>query len=280
MKEQNQSYFFVTIALLALLSWSNLSQAQVIKNIVPFKGAIGGGVTTYHGDICPGVSCIHPNYDINVSLRYFIDKYFSFRPEAHFFKIKASDSNGPNTTRNLSFESTNLSMAFNLVYDFIPYNPRPDFRKVISPYIFLGVGGLFFNPKATYNGVSYELQPLATEGIEYSRFTAIVPGGIGIRVKVSNSVDLLLEYTYTQSLSDYLDDVSGTYIDNGQLIGISADLADRSSEGGFSPTRTDDNIHWEDGTTRGNPSTKDSYSMLTAKISFDLFKLDVICPEF
>ncbi|WP_340154047.1 DUF6089 family protein [uncultured Marivirga sp.] len=47
----------------------------------------------------------------------------------------------------------------------------------------------------------------------YSRLQLVIPVGIGARYKLTNNLDISLEVGYRHTFTDYLDDVSGEYID-------------------------------------------------------------------
>jgi hypothetical protein len=83
----------------------------------------------------------------------------------------------------------------------------------IGLYLFGGVGGFYFNPKAKFNNAWVELKPLRTEGQgleggpdEYSNFSLCIPMGIGIRKQLSKVLSVGLEMQYTKTFTDYIDD--------------------------------------------------------------------------
>ncbi|KAA5533604.1 hypothetical protein F0919_13780 [Taibaiella lutea] len=152
-----------------------------------------------------------------------------------------------------------------------------------QPYILVGFGGFFFNPRGTVKdletGVSktVDLQPLRTEGEgfnapgktfpkSYSLFSYAGIGGIGFKFDVGKGLGLGLEYQLRYTFTDYLDDVSGAYIDpldqqvaflgNPGKADLSNKMSDRSSEiiaGNKNKA----------GSLRGNPDNKDMYSTVS-----------------
>ncbi|GAB3327806.1 hypothetical protein GCM10027429_01960 [Marivirga atlantica] len=52
----------------------------------------------------------------------------------------------------------------------------------------------------------------------YSRFQIVIPLGIGARYKLTNNIDLGLEFSFRYTFTDYLDDVSGRYVDLGDFL--------------------------------------------------------------
>lgn len=95
-------------------------------------------------------------------------------------------------------------------------------RFLLSPYITGGIGVFYFKPRAALNGEWVDLKPLHTEGqgfAEYPdripyRLTQInFPVGAGLKYDVSASTSIRLEVLYRFTNTDYLDDVSTSYID-------------------------------------------------------------------
>jgi hypothetical protein len=97
-----------------------------------------------------------------------------------------------------------------------------------QPYIMLGITGFHFNPRGTNKNLTagteglVDLRPLHTEGQNYTYAGAPQPyqtwsyaalGGVGVRVELGQGLALGLEYQLRHTFTDYLDDVSGTYID-------------------------------------------------------------------
>jgi hypothetical protein len=123
--------------------------------------------------------------------------------------------------RNLSFRSsiaecTLLGEIYPLVW--VYYSKR----FLLSPYITGGIGFFYFKPQAAINGVWVDLKPLRTEGqgfTEYPdhlpyRLTQInFPLGTGIKYDVSATTSVRFEVLYRLTTTDYLDDVSTSYID-------------------------------------------------------------------
>lgn len=157
--------------------------------------------------------------------------------------------------RNVSFRSRIYELAglfnFDLVKNRGVFYQRP--QKVI-PYLSAGFAFFYHNPKTIapdeFGGGWVKLQPLRTEGQgrvladgetvlrrKYSLVQIAIPLGFGFRYKISPRWDVAFEANYRWLVTDYLDDVSGNYIDLG-VFGSSEEenlaraLHDRSREGG------------------------------------------------
>jgi hypothetical protein len=107
-------------------------------------------------------------------------------------------------------------------------------RPMFSPYVFGGIAGFHHNPKAVYNNQWYELQPLSTEGqTPYGLYQLAIPGGVGAIVYLTDAISIGIEGGLRKTFTDYLDDVSGTYVDVNELREtnpIAAGLAYRTPE--------------------------------------------------
>jgi hypothetical protein len=213
----------------------------------------------------------------------------ALRIEGTFGQIHAYDSIlksvAPTTNgryeRNLSFRSSITEIA--LVAEFHPFyifgNYNDDrYPPAVSPYVLAGVGYFHFNPQAKLNGNYVDLHPLSTEGQGFSEYPNVktyslnqinFPVGIGARYDVSAIVNLRAEIATRILTTDYLDDVSGRYIDpsvfanhlsNSQLTQAIL-LNDRHKPGAV--TAHPDGI-------RGRPTNNDSYITFSIKLGLTL----------
>jgi hypothetical protein len=74
----------------------------------------------------------------------------------------------------------------------------------------LGTEGQFFSQEVRDQYQDLYSKELPTP---YSRIQIVIPVGIGARYKLTNNLDLALEIGYRHTFTDYLDDVSGEYVD-------------------------------------------------------------------
>ncbi len=121
--------------------------------------------------------------------------------------------------RNLNFAS-NIS-EISLLAEFHPLTLIPSVHLPVSPYILVGMGTFSFNPYTKLNGVDDFLQPLHTEGEgfpetgrpNYKLTQLMIPAGGGLSYQISPLFTVKGELIYRFLRTDYLDDVSTTYID-------------------------------------------------------------------
>lgn len=190
--------------------------------------------------------------------------------------------------RNLDFRS-NVWEAYAAVelypMQFFNQNPEEDAPR-LKPYIFGGIGLFHFNPQGSLtdqngNVTWHYLQPLHTEGQGFAEYPGQknynltqlnIPVGAGVKYALTDNINLSTEILYRKTFTDYIDDVSTTYIDpkyfNKYLSVADANIAyqiyDKSSSAPGYPTRT------QPGLQRGNPKNMDAYFSVLLKIGIRL----------
>ena len=159
---------------------------------------------------------------------------FSLRIEATAGKVAAADR-VLNDVKGIAIERFNRNQNFHSkiseiavmleIHPLYFFNQRfagEDAPLKFSPYILGGVGDFSFNPKTNYNGREITLQPLHTEGEgfaehpdrkNYKLNQVNIPLGVGVKYQYSPLVIFRAEFIYRKIFTDYLDDVSTTYID-------------------------------------------------------------------
>ncbi|UZR94955.1 DUF6089 family protein [Chondrinema litorale] len=141
--------------------------------------------------------------------------------------------------RNLHFRNTLYELSSVVIYDLIK-NPSLSYRRPEKPipYILAGLGIFYHNPQAMrpegFSGTEWvDLRPLKTENqlTPYSPIGLAIPVGLGVRYRVSRKVDVAFEMGYRFTFTDYLDDVSGNYVDPAEFRDdLARALHDRSAE--------------------------------------------------
>ncbi len=265
----------LAIAVIAQFLMALPGQAQFLE--------LGGnfGLSNYRGDLSNNsVSLYLRETKMSVGLfgSYHLNDLFAVRLSAQYANISGRDANAPGEeirARNLSFLTMLIEGALvGEVYipGFQPYN----LDKPLSPYLFAGIAGAYFNPRAEYNGDWIALQPLGTEGQglpgfgdRYSRVAFSIPFGLGVKYAVTDLLNVGLELGLRRSFSDYLDDVSGDYVAYEVLLAgngpQAAALGNRTGEYlGTGP------VSVETGTPRGDQARGDWYYFLGVTVSWNL----------
>jgi len=200
--------------------------------------------------------------------------------------IQANDANSSNSSqkqRNLNFNSAITELA--LLYEFNFFEFIPGQRKNnFTPYAFTGISYFTFNPQTSYNGNTYNLRDLGTEGQgtslnpakKYGTAAIAIPFGLGLKYSFKRNFIIGFELGYRNTLTDYLDDVSGKYVNKTALTStngtIAAALADRSADvnSGVYIGQAD--------LQRGDQSRRDFYMFSGITISYAF--LPIKCPPF
>ncbi len=200
-----------------------------------------------------------------VGLQYDLTPHFSLLSNITLGKVGAADmySSQPLVrARNLSFQADIGEWNFLAEYNLFSLRSH-----IFTPYIFAGVAVYHFNPYAYDSmGQKVYLRPLSTEGEGLPQYPNVkpyaltqlaIPFGGGIKFRISDKVVLAYEIGLRKLFTDYLDDVSGRYVDQNVLLAAkgpeAVEMAYRGGElkggAGYPPA----------GTKRGSPNTKDWY---------------------
>lgn len=180
--------------------------------------------------------------------------------------------------RNLSFNTNVWELGLQGDFNFYRFLPGdPEFR--FTPYITLGLSIFNYDPYAYLNGQKYYLRPLGTEGQgwdtayrdrkPYSSMALAIPLGAGFKYSLNERINLGFEVVYRFTNTDYLDDVSKTYVNPSDFplnpdgsLSTTYLLSDRSYE-------TGDRIGIK-GRQRGNSQNKDAFVTALFYVSFNL----------
>ena len=233
-----------------------------------------GGFSNYSGDLQNKMFTLDQSYfSFGAGAQYDLTPKFSLLANAVYGHVGASDFyNKPSLqSRNLSFQTQIYEGSVLAEYNFLDIT-----KNRFTPYIFAGVGAFYFNPY-TYDSTGHQvyLHPLSTEGEglaqypnrkPYNLFQVAIPFGGGVKLRVSNDVVIAYEINFRKLFTDYLDDVSTSYVDQANLLAArgpkAVELAYRSGEvKGGNPT------YPVDGTKRGGSDAKDWYYTSGIRIS-------------
>ncbi|MBS1949716.1 MAG: hypothetical protein OJF59_002660 [Cytophagales bacterium] len=234
----------------------------------------GTGSSTYYGTLAnPGaIFKLQPN--LNVGLQAYVTPSIDLRAELNWFKLEGSDAQANSAARKargLSFQSNCFELSTIAAFNLFANGNRYYRRQQVNIYGFTGIGLLYFNPQAQLNGKTYDLEPLHTEGVSYSRVVPVIPFGLGVRLKMGPNTNLVLEGGYRKTFTNYLDDVSSKYI---------APTSDPIRNYFINPNNPAYNTlttipsgeqnNYNAGSKRGNPSSTDSYFLLNVKVEYYL----------
>lgn len=189
--------------------------------------------------------------------------------------------------RNLHFRSNIADFAMMMEWNILPYKPG-HYKHKFTPFIGVGIAGVYFNPKAELNGEWVPLQPLGTEGqglsqypdrTKYAKMAFSVPVSLGWKLNVGRTWAIGAEIQYRHTFTDYLDDVSTVYpnLDYYSQNYVQA-LADEAVALSYRGLNQDPaNI---EGVMRGNPDDSDVYFFIMLNASVRIGQGRSSCPTF
>ena len=256
------------------------SAAQDYSYIQQGEFGITAGAAHYFGDLNTRVGLNRAKPAVGVFFRKQFGNYVGLRVAAHYAQLGYSDSYSKNEyqkTRNLSFNSNVFELGIQGDFNFFKFVPGDPFHN-FTPYVTLGVGVFTYDPYAYLDGQKYFLRPLGTEGQvanfpgrkEYGTMALAIPFGIGIKYSINEKVNISFEVAQRFTTTDYLDDVSTTYVGADKFPngpnGVRSPayyLQDRSYE--IRP----DNVIGVQGAQRGWSKQKDQYVIAEIGISFN-----------
>ncbi len=238
-----------------------------------FAGRLG--LAGYQGDLkAKGITLSQTKLMGSLGAEYDLSEHLVARSFISLASLHADDKKG-NTAmqqRNLNFTSNIIDWELSAQYSVLNLN-----EHWWTPYVFAGIGIYHFNPYTKDStGKKYYLQPLSTEGEgfvsgvkNYHLTQFSIPFGVGANYALNEDMRLGLEFGYRKLFTDYIDDVSKTYVDQTALLTArgpkAVELAYRGT--GSYPAA---------GTMRGNKSKQDGYYFIaltfTVRYFFDKYK--------
>lgn len=254
------------------LTASSMLQAQTTLG----RGELGlsGGGMNYIGDLNNQSVFGRPNLGYGAYFRYKLDPRWAVLVGGSLGHVEGGSPDAI-IRRNLSFESDIWEGYARVEFNYQPFGFKGK-SNPWSTFLFVGIGMFGFNPTTMYvnsNGEaeSVELRPLGTEGQgtsaypdrkPYSLNQIMMPFGIGVKFKPSEAFYITAEYGFRKTWTDYIDDVSTTYVDPSVLEGVAQDLYDRTGE-------IEEGYHNPVGSRRGDDSLNDWYSYFNVSIAFN-----------
>ena len=249
------------------ISFTSFGQYQSNWFIEPYAGTC-----SYNGDLVQGafpLKRLKPGGGIN--FKKDLSTHIAFRAGISYGRIYGNDKKNKDpelVARNLSFNSHVIELAAGLEYSI--YNIEEYF---MTPYIYGGLGVFHFNPYAFDDaGNKTFLKPLSTEGQgladypnrkPYSLYQFCIPLGVGFKWKPEKKDWWIsYEFNYRITFTDYIDDVSSTYVSLEKLL---AAKGPKAVELSFREKNVD--FARRLGDTRGFSKPNDTYYYNVIKLS-------------
>lgn len=267
------------VALCFCLPLTVFSQNEIVQ-----EGEFGFGVGAAHyfGDLNTRAKLNRPKLAANIFFRKNFGNYIALRISGSYAKLGYSDiyntHNEYMRRRNLSFNSNVWELGLQGDFNFFKFMPgEQGFR--FTPYVTLGASVFNYDPYAYLKGEKYFLRPLSTEGQgidtanrsrqPYNSMSLAIPFGVGFKYSINDRINVGFEVVHRFTNTDYLDDVSKTYVDPAVFPAnpdgtpsVASLLSDRSYE-----TGTPIGLK---GRQRGNSQNKDQFVTAIFYVSFNL----------
>ena len=259
---------YLAILLACLVLKSNAQQYQV---------EFFGGISNYQGDLQPHIFTFKQSRAAGgLFLKYQLSGHFTARVGLSAGSLYADDKFNRTylQSRNLNFRSKRVEAQIGLECYLINI-----VEHKFSPYICFGIAGFHYN-SYTYDQQNRKvyLNPLSTEGEGFPEYPGrkkykltqlAIPFGEGVLYRVNCNLNLSFEFTQRKLFTDYLDDVSTTFIDKDVLFKEKGQQAvDIAYRGDEVPGGTP---YPPEGYGRGNAKQNDWYYMVALKVSLGLF---------
>lgn len=236
-----------------------------------FHLSFRGGIANYQGDLQEKAFTFNQAKFVgSIGARYDLSEHLVARTHFSLGMLRADDKKNKKASlqsRNLNFQTNLFEWELGAQYNLFNLN-----HKWWTPYVF--AGGALFHVKpftADASGAKVFLQPLGTEGQgfvagkgNYKSTQFAIPIGFGAEYLVTEDIRIGLEVGLRKTFTDYIDDVSTTYVDESVLLSARGPqaLALAYRGGGTYPA---------DGTLRGSEKYKDGYYFVQLTVTWRPF---------
>lgn len=267
----------IIVALFCFLVISFGSQAQNQGLFHEGEYGVTFGASHYFGDLNTRSALNRPNLALGLFFRKQFGNYIGLRVAGRYTQLAYSDKYSNNLyqkTRNLNFNTDIYEFAVQGDFNFFKFISKSEDAR-FTPYVTLGVGFFAYDPYVIDQGKKVYLRPLGTEGqsigyqgrSEYSSMALCIPFGIGVKYSLSDRMNLSFEVSQRFTSTDYIDDVSTTY--------VGGDKFQRDVNGGLTPAGKYQDMSvgqslGKEGRQRGWSQQNDQYVIAEIGISFNI----------
>jgi hypothetical protein len=245
-----------------------------------YLGEIGGG----QGNRRDGFVDMKLNYSrwtLGGFYRYRISNKFGVKGSLNYIRLSGDDAKTENPGRrgrNLNFKNDMFEALVNgelYIYKVNDVGRTGRYSTDFNLYFLAGVGLFYSNPKGQLpDGSWVALQPLQTEGVAYKKLNFTIPLGIGFYYTIDRKYRLGMELSWRTTFTDYIDDVSSTYVYHADPL--TAALADKSNPSLSAQIREENPdaellpyaSTYQPGKKRGDPEHDDAYATATINFSW------------
>jgi len=231
-----------------------------------------GGMANYHGDLQnKWFTFSQSKFAGGIGGTYDLSDHVSLRGTLVYSHLAADDKLGNDHARNLNFHTKLYEASGGVEYYITPLN-----EHVLTPYVFGAIAVYHFNPSTfDSSGKMYGLKALNTEGEgfvagrpAYNVNQFAIPFGAGVKFSLSENINVGIEIGFRKLFTDYLDDVSTTYVDENVLL---AKMGPKAVELAYRGDELKDGASYPPGGTQRGTPQKDWYYIAGITASFRIF---------
>ena len=175
---------------------------------------LGLGATNYKGEVSPQYQFQNNRPALTVFYRRDISVPVTLRGGLTAGALRAKDSNvdGVNGNvaplqnyRQVSLKGSVVELAGAVEYNFLDYHQRRDEHRVhLTPYLFAGLG--LYYAHTTTESQNQELQSSFNQ--KGGKFGLAIPAGVGLKLALSEHINLGAEVGVRKTFTDQLDHLS------------------------------------------------------------------------
>ncbi|MBK8878394.1 MAG: outer membrane beta-barrel protein [Haliscomenobacter sp.] len=229
---------FALVFCFPLLVWPFLQGQDMDLGVV-------GGIAVYSGDLSAQEFGIYLD-DIGVGASIFtrtrFTRFLGVRTSFTYAHLSGNEKRGGgNLQRGLNFNTDLFELSVMGEWN-IFHTGYYSAKTTFSPYVTLGVGAFYFDPRITMGSREIRLRPLGTEGqgvsgypSRYSPVQFSIPVGFGVHFIIKDQWTIGYELIARRSQTDYLDDVSDQSVIYGDVLLNNGELAAQVSNPSLSP---------------------------------------------
>lgn len=181
---------------MTLATAAMISSAPGVHAQEDYRFDIGGGVgmTGYLGDANTSNLWRNPSWDVEFHFRYIANPRWALKTNFYVGGLSGDSSRNTNVfpdDRNNKFTTAFYELGEMAEFNFFNYGIGETYRRLkrFTPYIAAGIGATVWD----------------TEGETYAAFT--LPLGIGVKYKLSERLNLGMEFLMKKVFSDRLDGI-------------------------------------------------------------------------
>jgi hypothetical protein len=271
----------VCLLLSILVMLNTVGRAQDFFTTQEYGFAVGG--THYFGDLNPNYGLKYIRPVVGVLFKQHMNPYIAISGFLNASQLGYNDAwsnNAFQKERNLHFQTNLIELGATGEFNFFWFETGKKGKRY-TPYLTLGLAAFYTDPTAKIDGRTYRLKALGTEGQntdeyknrKYSNINLSMPIGVGFKMWLTPGLNLAIELVNRFTTTDYIDDVSQTYVGSQYFGG----LGSTSTANRLQDPSTQQYLGVKD-QQRGDKISYDQYIMAQIKLTFQLKTYK--CPRY